>query len=72
MTGCGCTEDAVVPGCPVHHTAAGWRGPVSPACRDGNHGKCPGYSLVARHPGAFRVAEWCGCSCGCTDGPAVA
>jgi hypothetical protein len=64
--GCGCTEDEVVRGCSVH-----WRGPVSPLCRTGQHGNCPGYSLVER-PGVFRVAEWCGCSCGCTDGPAAA
>jgi hypothetical protein len=64
--GCACTESAVVPGCPVHHTAADWRGPVSRHCAGGQHAKCPGYGPVER-PGVFLAVEWCGCSCGCTD-----
>jgi hypothetical protein len=40
MTDCQCTEAEVVAGCLTHDART--KGPVSPDCRDGNHGKCNG------------------------------
>jgi hypothetical protein len=62
MTGCACTEEAVVPGCAVHDARAVLR---SRHCRAGDHAKCPGWTIVSGVPGPMSVGEWCGCLCGC-------